>query len=334
MSDQAAENLKEQLEREVQAAERERERYLSELEETASAGRSADRPLGFEAVSEEEPALTVLRDKTLTAEKRIEVIERLGGHITRRDDYIGVLLEILQDADDEVPVRAAALKALGSAAFQVARFEPHEAAYQSALRNLVTDEDPGLRDAAVSTLATRHDPEVQQVLLAGLRGDGPLPVERERAIQLLAEDDHLDNLPYLQELYESGSPEARQEAVRLMGSYADASDVLEGVFRDKGETPEVRQQSGASLRNLAPDRFEAAAKEIATDGTDDPEVRIACLTTLHHLGDTDRLHGDLDFVTRLQEVGDDESAPRVAEGARGLIDELPDVRERDRPVDG
>ena len=163
-------------------------------------------------------------------------------------------------------------------------FRPHEQAYQQALRNLVTDPEPRLRERAVAILAVRHDPEVQQLLLAGLQGKGTLPVERGRAIQLLAEDDHLDNLPWLRELYGSGSDEARQEAVRLMGSYPAAAETLESVLRNKDEAAEVRQQSAASLRNLAPARFETAARDIAGDETEHPDVRATSAQAVEHLG--------------------------------------------------
>jgi hypothetical protein len=86
----------------------------------------------------------------------------------------------------------------------------------------------------------------------------------------------------------------------------------------------VRQQAAASLRNLAPERFEALAKEIATDSSDDPDVRRACLHTLQHLGDSERVYGDAEFISRLETVGDDESAPDVAKGARDFIERLPD----------
>ena len=66
------------------------------------------------------------------------------------------------------------------------------------------------------------------------------------------------------------------------------------------------------------------AKDIVVDATDDAELRPACLNTLHQLGDTDRVYGDTDFVNRVQEVGDDESAPHVARIARALLDERPD----------
>jgi hypothetical protein len=328
MSERAADNLKSEMERELRDAEAARDRFQAELADIASTSRHTGGPaIAPDANSHEEPAMTVLRDKTLPAATRVEVIERLAASITRRDAYIEALLEIVQDGDDASKVRAAALNTLGSAAFQVARFRPHEQAYQQALRNLLTDADPGLRATAVGTLAVQHDPEVQQTLLAGLQGNGALPIDRERAIQLLADDDHLDNLPWLKELYEGGTDDARQAAVRLMGSYPAASETLESVLRNKGETTEVRQQSAASLRNLAPDRFEAVAKEIATDSTDDPEVRTASLSILQHLGDSEHVYGDVGFIRRLQDVASDETAPQVAQAARNLTEHARDLPE-------
>jgi hypothetical protein len=253
------------------------------------------------------------------------VLDQLGPSLSRRDGFIEALLAILRDRTDSLAVREAALQALGSAAFQVVRFQPYERAYRDALHDLVADPAPALRETAVGILAQEHDPVVQETLLQGLRGDGPLPVERERAILLLAEDDHLDNLPGLQELYRSGSEGARVQAVRFMGSYPDAQATLEGILRDKSEATQVRQQSGASLRNLAPDRFDAIAKAISTDATDDPEVRTACLTDLQHLSDTAEVYADTDFVQRVEDVSNDESAPEVAQVARELLERRPDA---------
>jgi hypothetical protein len=53
-------------------------------------------------------------------------------------------------------------------------------------------------------------------------------------------------------------------------------------------------------------------------------VRRACLHTLQHLGDSERVYGDAEFISRLETVGDDESAPDVAKGARDFIERLPD----------
>jgi HEAT repeats len=319
MSEQAAENLKRELEREQQAAEADRDRYLSELADTAATSRAAGPPT--DAAGDVEPAMVVLRDRSLPEEKRVEVIQRFAATMTRRDEYVEALLAIVQDTEDADAVRAAALDALGGAAFQIVRFRPYEEAYRQALRNLVTDDHEYLRETAVAILAEQHDPDVQQTLLTGLRGDAVLPVARERAIQLLAEDDHLDNMPWLRELYDGGSDDERLEAVRLMASYPEAADTLEGVLRDKNETTQVRQQGAASLRNLAPERFESVAKEIATDGTDDPELRAACLHTLQHLGDRDRVYGDSDFIGRLEEIAAADATPQVAQRARDLVED-------------
>ena len=324
VSEQAAENLEEELRRAVSEAQADHSQYLSDLAATAAASRVArPSPEGVPPEAVEEPAMTVLTDTSLPEESRVEVLHRLGSSISRRADYIEALLAIVTDRSDSAAVREAALQVLGSAAFQVVRFRPHQQAYADALHDLVADPVPTLRETAVSILAQQHDPVIQDTLLQGLRADGPLPVERERAILLLAEDDHLDNLPWLQEMYRSGSESARQEAVRFMGSYPDAQTTLEGILRDKSEATGVRQQSGASLRNLAPDRFEAIAKEISTDPTDDPEVRAACLSALQHLGDTARVYADTEFVDRVQDVSSDESAPQVAQVARDLLEQRP-----------
>jgi HEAT repeat protein len=321
VSEQAAERLEEQMRRQVGEARAAHSQYLSDLAATAAASRATRRGAeSFRSEADEEPAMAVLTDTALPAESRVEVLRRLGSSLSRRAEYIEALIAIVKDRDDSAAVREAALQVLGSAAFQVMRFRPHQQSYEDALHDLLNDPVPALRETAVNILAQQHDRIAQEALLAGLRNDGPLPVDRERAILLLAEDDHLDNLPWLEELYRSGSASAREQAVRFMGSYPDAGATLEGVLRDKNETASVRQQSAASLRYLAPDRFEAVAKEIAADATDDPEVRTACLAALQHLGDPARVYADTDFVSRMQDVGNDESAPQLAQVARDFLE--------------
>jgi HEAT repeat protein len=325
--------LADQLRREVTEAQEDHSRYLAELTATATQSRSPSDDTSLQGAAadglestgtaSEEPAMVVLTDTSLPDATRVEVLLRLSASLSRRDEYIEALLAIVRDRGDSAVVREAALQVLATAAFQVLRFRPHQQAYDDALHDLVDDPVPALRETAVTVLAQQQDPVVQETLLGGLRGDRPLPVERNRAIQLLAEDDHLDNLPFLQEMYREGSEDARQEAVRFMGSYAAAGDTLEGILRDKDESTDVRQQSGAALRSVAPERYQAAAKEIALDRTDYPERRTASLAALQHLGDPAEVHADQEFVDALREVSGDESAPLVADAARGLLDDRP-----------
>lgn len=306
MAEPNADALRQELEADVRAAGAARERYLGEL------------------ATREDTPMTLLRDTGAPADRRIEVLDRLGAQLSRREDYVPSLLAIVADRDDDAAVRSRALDGLEAAAFEVGRFRPHEEDYEQTLRTLVGDDDDAVRGAAVETLALRHDAEVQQTLLSGLRGDETLPVEREHAIRLLAEDDHLDNLPWLRELYASESDDARQEAVRLMSSYADAEDTLESVLRDRGEATQVRQQSAASLRHVAPERFEAVSKEIAVDDGDYPEIRTLSINALSHLGAHERVAADPAFVEGLQRVSDEEPAPDVARVARTLLQRLPE----------
>ncbi|WP_448624137.1 HEAT repeat domain-containing protein [Geodermatophilus sp. URMC 64] len=318
MSEPTVESLADELRREVSEAQESRTQYLSGLRSAAG-----PRTLSGEESVDSDPVLRVLTDRGQPEEDRLELLRRLASTLGRRDDYIDGLLTVVRDSDDAPAVRQAALRVLAAAAFQVERFAPHQQPYEDALHDLVGDPDPGMRDRAVSILAQRHDPVVQESLLAGLRGDRPLPVDRERAVRLLAEDDHVDVLPLLQDMYREGSPDAKQEAVRFMGSYPDARETLEGILRDKSESPEVRQQSAASLRYLAPETYEATAKEIATDTDDDPDVRTASLTALQHLGDPERVYGDADFVGRVEAISQEESTSQVTQVARELLDRRP-----------
>jgi hypothetical protein len=335
VSERAAEDLAQQMREQLREAQEAHARYLSELEETAADSR-ARRPKarggGAEdqraAASEEgtttpeqDPAMTVLADVTLPTASRVAVLRRLAASLSRRPEYIEALLRIVRDRDDAPAVRVEALRVLGSAAFQVARFTPYRQDYEDALHDLIDDPVPALREQAVSILAQEHDPVVQETLLAGLRGGRPLPVDREEAILLLAEDDHLDNLPWLRELYQSGSPGAREQAVRFMGSYPQARTTLEEILRDKSEASGVRQQSAASLRSLDPDRFEHVAKEVVTDATDYPEIRVASLTALQHLGNPDRVRADSAFTSRVRELRADPSSPEVAEVAGDFLEQ-------------
>ena len=323
MNESESERLAQQLRRELEEAEADRSRYLSRLVDVAAGGRG-ERSGPVPADVLESPAMLVLADRSQPDAERIELMRRLGASLSRDPGYIEALLTIVTDRDDSPDVRTAALRLLGSAAFQVVRFRPHRTAYLDALRELIDDPVPGLRHTAVSVLARENDDVVQQVLLDGLRGDRPLPVDRALAIELLAEDDHLDNLPRLQEFYRSDDEGDRVSEVRYMGSYPAAQDDLESVLRDKRESASVRQQSAASLRLLAPERFEAVAKEISVDTDDDPAVRAACLQTLNHLGDATTVYGDAEFVNRVAEVGRGDAAPEVAKAARDLVEQQPD----------
>lgn len=134
-----------------------------------------------------EAARAMLADRAEPVERRLEVLSRIGGSIVRLPGGVDTLLEIAAEPDDDPDVRRAATSVLGAAAFEVARFRPHRTAYVDLLRSLISDPVPELRDTAVATLAAEHDEVVLQVLVDGLEGRGPLPVDRRRAIELLAE---------------------------------------------------------------------------------------------------------------------------------------------------
>jgi HEAT repeat protein len=280
-----------------------------------------DPPTRFGADDVVETARDLVSDQAEPAERRLEVLRRVGGSIARLPGGIDTLMEIAAEPHDDPAVRRAATSLLGEAASETARFRPHRTAYVDLLRSLISDPVPELRDSAVTTLAAEQDEVVQQVLVDGLQGRVPLPVERNRAIELLAEDDRQDTLPWLRQLYASTQEGNRVTAVRLMGMHPAAEDEIARILQEGTETTTVRLQGAAALRTLAPERFAAVAKEIVLDPDDDTDVRAGCLDSLRFSDEGAAVHRDLDFLRRLRTVA--EEATGVASLAQETLDDAP-----------
>jgi hypothetical protein len=304
--------------RETEQAHAEQAEYLAGFTGGAAAS-AGDRDDGAAL----EAARAVLADRSEPADRRIDVLSRLGDPVLRLPGGVDTLLRIAADSGDDAAVRQAAVGWLGVAAFEVERFTPYLTAYVDVLRRLLDDPVAGLREAAVTTLAAEHDEVVQQVLADGLEGDGPLPVERNRAIELLAEDDHLDTLPWLRELYTSAAEGDRASAVRYMAVHPAAEDDIAQILQDRAETTAVRQQGAAALRALAPERFDAVAKEIVLDPDDDPGVRADCLQSLRVADGGAAVYGDPEFLEEVRAVSEETGAPDVASLAQQTLDDAP-----------
>jgi hypothetical protein len=314
VSDISTDSYDTQIRRETNAAVAERRDFLAGLTDGTPAA----------PADQNAAATAVITDTGAATDRRVEVIRRSSSALAASDGGVTALLGVVADRADATEVRAAALDALRGASFLVGTFARHRTAYRDVLRDLLSDTVPELREVAVATLAQEHDPVVQETLADGLDGNGDLPVDRPTAIRALAEDDHLDNLPRLRELLASGSPDERQEAIRYLGSYPEARDEVEAALRDQDEYRAVRQQSAASLRALDPARFQEVAKEIATDSGDYDDVRTVSLTALQHLGDTEAVYRDGDFLDRVREIRDESSAPQTAAAAQEMLDHGPD----------
>jgi hypothetical protein len=251
-----------------------------------------------------EAARAVVADRAEPPERRLEVLSRSGGSIVGLPGGIDTLLEIAAEPHDDPAVRRAATGLLGVAAAETDRFRPHRTAYVDLLRSLISDPVPELRHTAVTTLAAQQDEVVQQVLLDGLQGRGPLPVGRHRALELLA-----------------------QQAGAQEGNHATAEDGFARILQDRTATVTARLQGATELRTLAPARFAAAAKEIALDPDDDPDVRAGCLNSLRAATDGSAVHGDPDFLEGLRTVAEEATGTELAVLARETLDEATRARE-------
>lgn len=220
------------------------------------------------------------------------------------------LLAIVADTGRDSKVRQAAFKGLQQLSFSSALFRRMNAQFIAALRTLMDDPDPVLRELAVERLAQEKDPLVQQRLLDGLeRREEPL-VDDVEAIQLLGYDIHGAFFPVMRRLAKE-SPDAavRTEAVNVLAADTASADLLLEIFGDKNEHDDVRRASASALMSVDRNRFEPRAKEAVLDDSDTEAVRASSLSALTHSPNREGVASDSEFVARLENVAPSAPAP-------------------------
>ena len=136
---------------------------------------------------------------------------------------------MLKDTQSPQAVRLAALKALQSASFSVVKFTPCRPEYLAALRSLIDDPDPEVRQRVLGILAREQDGYTQQRLLEGLQQPEKALVSPEKALQLLSYDIHADAYPVAREIASKPpNPAAKREALRLLAADAASAPTVRG----------------------------------------------------------------------------------------------------------
>src|SRR5829696_5362353 len=121
-------------------------------------GRKSDKPAYLATATDEKKGL----------KERVDAMRRAALQVLDSDENYIVVLKVLQDVNEPVEVRQAALQALQAATFRPVEFEPYRGEYKAALRKLVNDPNDGLRQRVLGILARDKDRPTQRKLLAGL----------------------------------------------------------------------------------------------------------------------------------------------------------------------
>ena len=235
-----------------------------------------------------------LNSVTSSAKAKVAALQALGWSIADSRAKYAVVLALVTDREQTPAVRAAALAAAQSVTFDAQRFAALRPDYLRALRSVSDDPDLELRQRALGMLMREGDPPTQQRLLEGLTDPTQALLPPEKVLQLLAYDVHAEAYVAARKIAANPpNPDAKREALRLLAADSSAVPVFEDILKNRQEPSELRRLSASALHQLAPNRFQALAREIAMSAEgEDEDLRTSCLVALAQFGNVDAMRGD------------------------------------------
>jgi HEAT repeat protein len=274
-------------------------------------------------------ATDIARDREADVGLRVAAVHALDIEVSQRQDMIDLMIGLLGDDAEPPAVRLAALQVLQQSTFSAATFNPKRPEYLAALRTVIDDQDASLREQALEILAQEKEEYAQRRLLEGLENPSQALVPPEKAIQLLGYDIHAEHYPILRKIVQDPpSPEAKQEAVRMLGSDPESKELLTGILMDTNERREVRNASASALQSLAPAEFEERAREIAFAQNEYPDIRATAINALTLFSDQEALDQDAELSRRIEELREQAPSEEVARTAERFLRRQRRRRER------
>lgn len=254
------------------------------------------------------------------AGKRVAAFAGVSRAICDDKEKLDDVINVLKDTQSPQAVRLAALRALQSASFSVVKFTPCRPEYLAALRSLIDDPDPEVRQRVLGILAREQDGYTQQRLLEGLQHPDKALVPPEKALQLLSYDIHADAYPVAREIVSKPpNPAAKREALRLLAADAASAPKFEEILRDKNEPLEIRQLSASALHSLAPKKMQAYARDIILDDSESDELKTSSLTALTNFGDEAAVSEDNALQETVDTLKDKTSSPDLKNSADNFL---------------
>ncbi|MCV9945134.1 HEAT repeat domain-containing protein [Rhizobium sp. BT-175] len=251
--------------------------YLDEIASSSSASPKAMTGKAIDAY------LSGPSPETETACEMVALLPLEGDAL---DDTVRKLLAMLGDQSLETPVRLAAFRQLGAAAFQPVQFAPFHADYIDLLRRLALDGDKQIRAAALEQLAMTGDAEAQKLLREGLEKTRKPLISDAKAVQLLAADDHSGALPIFRELAVSAKGKTREQALRALASDEQSVSLFREIATNKDEAAPLREIAVVNLKGTAPESFAELAPQVALDPGNSDRLRAAAVSALAHARNT------------------------------------------------
>jgi hypothetical protein len=199
----------------------------------------------------------------------------------------------------------------------------------SALRQVLTDENPDLRSRAAEQLAIEKDEFVQRKLIEEIQSGSPHIVNRAKAIQFLSYDLHAEHYPLLRNIIQEDKATIteKNEAILALSNDTNSKDVLEAVAIDKAMPKTLRMSSANGLQAQDPYAFETIAKKIVVDDKEDEDMRILCLNSLMKQTNLGKLQNDAAFRDSLKRLKSARKSPKLKRLSRLYIDKTKPKKE-------
>jgi len=218
------------------------------------------------------------------------------------DKALSQALAILGDTEDTLPRRMEALRVLQAATFAENQFDAIRADYTAALRKLVHDPQPQLRQRALGLLSRGRDDYAQATLLEGLRHPDRAVVGPGDALSYLSYNAHAGVQSVARSLFkESKDHVVREQALRVMASDPASRGVIRAALADKKEPVSIRQMSAAALHALDPQALQDWAGKAVLDKTEPDDIVATGLTAIQ-FGDAARMSDDAALRKRIGEM--------------------------------
>ena len=218
------------------------------------------------------------------------------------DKALSQALAILGDTKDPLPRRMEALRVLQAATFAENQFDAIRADYTAALRKLVHDPQPQLRQRALGLLSRGRDDYAQATLLEGLRHPDRAVVGPGDALSYLSYNAHAGVQSVARSLFkESKDHVVREQALRVMASDPASRGVIRAALADKKEPVSIRQMSAAALHALDPQALQDWAGKAVLDKTEPDDIVATGLTAIQ-FGDAARMSDDAALRKRIGEM--------------------------------
>lgn len=235
----------------------------------------------------------VILDRGEDPDLRAAALNRASNYVGDKQEWIDDTLAILKDPTEPVELRRETLSVLQQLKFQSLLFNANRSGYLDTLRSLVDDPDETLRAQVLEILSLEKDEYAQRRLLESLSSPDKALLPEVKTLQLLGNDIHSDYFPICRQIAQtSTNVQARKQAVKLLGSDPESSELLTAILRNKSEDEDVRKASAVALHSLNPADFHLQARQVIMDDTENDGLRAVSITALSHFAEPDALKSD------------------------------------------